>query len=286
MHQGTKATRFCLTGLHLQNGIIIIFHEWLTLAHFSHSSFTMDFKPIISGRSKIQILDKGFRLKLNKGPKGPMNTSYFTCVESGCKAKAATIGELTLEGLSLKFHRVEQHNHHSDVSKNIVADKLHEFRQRAIKNPDKTAKSVYDQLAAEAINSVGTPDKPHLASRLPKFRSVKDQHYRQRKKLRPNLPKTIDEVNISAYDDMTKTDRGHAFYRGKTPSAVELFMSEAQIDIAASSDSLFLDGTFAICPEPFYQVVFLRCKVGENRYTVGTAFLPNKRETTYLLGKI
>ena len=100
-----------------------------------------------------------------------MNTSYFTCVESGCKAKAATIGELTLEGLSLKFHRVEQHNHHSDVSKNIVADKLHEFRQRATKNPDKTAKSVYDQLAAEAINSVGTPDKPHLASQLPKFRS-------------------------------------------------------------------------------------------------------------------
>ena len=58
-------------------------------------------------------------------------------------------------------------------------------------------------------------------------------------------------------------------------------MSAAQIEIAIESDTLFLDGTFSITPHPFYQVFVLRGKVGNNRYTIGTALLPNKREETY-----
>ena len=91
----------------------------------------MEFKPIISGRDSIQILDKGFRLKHNKGPQGPLKTSYFTCVVRGCKARAATLGDLNISDLSLKFHHVEQHTHHADVSKNIVAEKLYQFREKA-----------------------------------------------------------------------------------------------------------------------------------------------------------
>ena len=58
-------------------------------------------------------------------------------------------------------------------------------------------------------------------------------------------------------------------------------MSAAQIDIALESDTLFCDGTFSITPFPFYQVFILRGKVGTNRYTIGTALLPKKREATY-----
>ena len=140
----------------------------------------MEFTPIITGRDAIQILDQGFRLKHNKGPQGPFNTSYFTCVERGCKAKAATTGEYTVDGLTLKYHRIEQHNHRASVEKNIVSEKMHQFRENATANPDKTAKSVYERLAAEAMNSVSTPDKPQLAVQLPKFKSIKDQHYRKR----------------------------------------------------------------------------------------------------------
>ena len=241
----------------------------------------MEFKPIISGRDSIQILDKGFRLKHNKGPQGPLKTSYFTCVVRGCKARAATLGDLNISDLSLKFHHVEQHTHHADVSKNIVAEKLYQFREKAKENPDRTAKSVYDELAAEAMNSVATPDKNKLAVELPKFHTIKDQHYRQRKKIRPKLPHTLEEVDIQSYGDLTTTDRGHPFYRGKTETTcVELFMSDVQRDIAIASDTLLIDGTFYITPEPFYQCVILRCKIGNNTYTVGTALLPNKEQKT------
>ena len=116
---------------------------------------------------------------------------------------------------------------------------------------------------------------------MPKFNAVKDQHYRQRQKQRPKLPHSLEEVDIQSYGGLTTTERGHDFYRGKTPSTcVELFMSPVQIDIAIESTTLFIDGTFAITPEPFYQTFILRGKVGNNRYTIGTAFLPNKREST------
>ena len=240
----------------------------------------MEFKAILSGKDKIQILDKGFRLKCNQLPKGPLKTSYFTCVTPGCKAKAATLGDLNVADLSLKYHRVDQHNHPADVSKNIVAEKLHQFRDNAKNNPDKTAKSVYERLTSEAFNSVASPDKQELAAALPKFHNVKDQHYRQRKKLRPKLPKTLEEVDIASYGDLTLTERGHEFYRGKTDSGVELFISDTQVDILTTAETGFLDGTFITIPEPMFQGVFVRVKVGNNRYTVGAALLPNKQQKT------
>ena len=241
----------------------------------------MDFQVILSGKEKIQILHRGFRLRLQKGPVGPKNSSYYVCVERGCKARAGAVGELTKENLSLTYHHVEQHNHHADESKNVVAEKLYLFRKEAKEKPDKTAKSIYEKLVSEAINAVSTPDKNALAVQLPKFEKVKDQHYRQRKKLRPKLPKTIDEVDIPSYTGLTTTERGHPFYRGKCNSGAEIFFSDAQMEIGCEADTLFIDGTFSICPEPFYQIVFMRAKVGTDRYTIATALLPNKQEKTY-----
>ena len=106
----------------------------------------MEFKAILSGKEKIQILDHGFRLKHNKGPSGPYKTTYFTCVYPGCKARAATTGELALDKLTLKYHHIGQHSHHADASSNLVAEKLYQFRKEAKENPKKTAKSIYKKL--------------------------------------------------------------------------------------------------------------------------------------------
>ena len=241
----------------------------------------MEFTPILSGKEKVQILHRGFRLKHNKGPQGPLKTSYFTCVVSGCKARAATLGDLNITDLSLKYHHVEQHTHHADLSKNIVSEKLYQFRENAKQNPDKTAKAVFEQLAAEAINSVDTPEKTKLAAEMPKFHAVKDQHYRQRKKLRPKLPKTLDEVDIESYGELTTTERGHPFYRGKSDSTcVELWMSDIQMDIAKQATRVFFDCTFLTTPEPLYQTGIFRAKIGDNTYTIATALLPNKEQKT------
>ena len=113
----------------------------------------MDFKLILSGRDKVQILHQGFRLKRNKGPNGPNKTTYWACVQVGCNARAATLGEINMTDLSLKYHYIEQHSHHADKAKNLVSEKLYEFRENAKKNPDKTAKSAYDKIVRDTVIS-------------------------------------------------------------------------------------------------------------------------------------
>jgi hypothetical protein len=89
-------------------------------------------------------------------------------------------------------------------------------------------------------------------------------------------------LTIERYGSLTKTETGKPYYQGKTESSAELFVSRTQMEIASQGTSLFLDGTFSACPFPFYQVVFLRTRVGVNRYTIGSALLPNKMEQTYV----
>ena len=119
----------------------------------------MEFTPIVSRRGHVQILDKGFRLKLNKGPLGPFKTSFFTCVVPGCKARAATLGDLNPTDMKLKYHRIEQHTHgFSFRSKNSISKKLYRFYKNSKDQPDKTAKAVYKKAGQSRFLQKGVCD--------------------------------------------------------------------------------------------------------------------------------
>ena len=140
----------------------------------------MEFQKIKSGKNKVQILHRGFRTQWNRGPQGPMATTYFRCVVTGCNAMLATTGDL--EGdLVLKYHRTEQHTHPPDISANIVSFSLHEFRDTVKSNPDCSGKTTLEEITTGALAGVETPNKLDLARKLPTYRQVKDQAYRQRK---------------------------------------------------------------------------------------------------------
>ena len=129
---------------------------------------TMDFEVILSGKEKVQVLDNGFRLKWNKGPQGPHETSYFTCVTPGCRATAATLGPLEKDRLTLKYHRVEQHIHHADPHTNLSYKVQHQFRENAKSNPDSSAKANYERIQTEIFDSIDSPSKEDLAAKMPK----------------------------------------------------------------------------------------------------------------------
>ena len=130
----------------------------------------MEFEKIISGKNKVQIIDKGFRMQWNNGPKGPLKTTYFSCVEKGCKATLATMGDLDSD-LTLKYHRLEQHNHRSDNATMLVSKTLHHFRDDMKTNPDQPVKQLFENLTTQALDSMdNTPQKLDLAKKLPNFR--------------------------------------------------------------------------------------------------------------------
>ena len=186
----------------------------------------MELQKICSGKDKVQVLHLGYRMIWNKGPGGPDDTTYFKCHRRDCKARLATTGLLSGE-LTLKWHKDTLHIHPPDHSANIVSASLYKFRTQVKQNPEVSAKSVFEQIATDALEYVETPKKLDLATKLPTYRTIKDQGYRQRKIQRPNLPQTINDVDISLYPDLTVTKRGKPFYRGKTKSGGELFMSDA-----------------------------------------------------------
>ena len=134
----------------------------------------MDFQKILSGKNKVQILHQGYRLQWNRGPQGPLDTTYFRCVVPRCNAMLATTGNLEGE-LCFKYHRIEHHTHPPDASANIVSSSLSNFRQTVKKNPDCSAKSVFEEITTNALDSVETPNKLDLARKLPTYRSGKSR---------------------------------------------------------------------------------------------------------------
>jgi hypothetical protein len=110
----------------------------------------MDFKIIKSGKEKPQLIVDGYRLRLNKGPQGPLRSSYFKCVK--CKATAAAQGPLEPGEFVLKFHHKEKH------TCVLVAEKLAEFRAKARECPDKAVKVVFEEIATEVLNDASTVD--------------------------------------------------------------------------------------------------------------------------------
>ena len=98
----------------------------------------MDLQIIRSGKEKPQVLHDGYRMMFNKGPQGPLISTYFICTKrytNDCKATLATVGDLDGRA-TLKYHRVEQHNHPRDVSANIVSSSLYKWRKNVKANLD------------------------------------------------------------------------------------------------------------------------------------------------------
>ena len=162
------------------------------MSSFIHSAFEpyillfnrfagMEFQKIISGKNKTQILHNGFRMQINRGPLGPQNTTYFSCVERQCKATLATLGDLDGE-LTLKYHREDKHTHSPDVSKNIVSASLSEFRGKVKANPDCSAKALFEEITTNVLESVATPNKFDLAQKLPTYRTGKCMHKNEKER--------------------------------------------------------------------------------------------------------
>ena len=210
--------------------------------------------------------------------------SYFICVEKNCKARLATEGDIhgPMENLKLKYHRIENHTHRSDASANIVSETMSTIRQEASKNPDRPAKQLFEEMTTKAMQSVSsTPEKLDLAKKLPTFRNARGQIYLKKREKRPTLPKTVDDVNLDLYPDLTLTEDGKPLHHRKTESGCVVITSDSMIDIMGNARSAGVDATYGTCPEPFYQVFHITATVEENTYLAATALMPNKLETTY-----
>ena len=229
----------------------------------------MAFKIILSGKNSHQLItDDGFRYALNRKPQGPNLTAYYECVVRGCPARAATTGNFD-DNIQLKYHNSpnKPHNHNPDLESNKAQETLSEFRSAAHQNPEHAAKATYEEILSTKGEEGAVPSAEFL-QKLGPFSKHQNMFYRIRKKHRPNLPKTIDEVDIDSFGDLAKCLDGGDFYRCMTSSKSAVFISPQQVIMAGNSTSVFIDATYGICPHPFKQVLVLRGKVEGTVHTL------------------
>ena len=103
----------------------------------------------------------------------------------------------------------------------------------------------------EALQEV-TRSESHeaVAPILPTYGSMKSSLYRKRHERFPPLLQSVEELNFEG--EWSKTHNGD-FMLGSR-DGVFMFSTNANIALIAEVSTLYMDGTFQICPRLFYQV--------------------------------
>ena len=120
------------------------------------------------------------------------------------------------------------------------------MRKRAREEVEAVPAIYIDGLQGVAIDE----DSEAVAAHLPTLSSVKSALYRSRKTKFPPLPQTRQDVNLEG--EWSQTTTGASFLVRHQEDII--FSTESNLRRVACADTLYMDGTFEVCPSIFYQI--------------------------------
>ena len=107
----------------------------------------------------------------------------------------------------------------------------------------------------EALQEVAQCEsRETIAPILPTFRSMKSALYRKRHKRLPLLPQSTKDLDFGG--GWSKNHNGDDFMLGSR-DGVFMFSTNANLALIAEASSLYMDGTFQVCPHLRYHVFML-----------------------------
>ena len=207
-----------------------------------------------------QVLNAGYRYRLNVRRQV---ATHWKCVQTGCKGRCSTIGDY--------IRGVTDHCHPPEAQEELRL--LSRLRNR-VQNEVSPVQQLYE-------DEVGTMD-PVVAAVMPNFHSIKSSLYHHRRKTRPVLPQVRQEVNLEGA--WTTTTDGLAFLcvDDGEEDKILIFATDEMLNIMQEAETLFMDGTFYVCPRLWYQLYSIHCMVDKVMFPVAYALLPNKTRETYV----
>jgi len=108
---------------------------------------------------------------------------------------------------------------------------------------------------------------------LPTFSSLRSSLYRKRHQRLPPLPRSVDDLSFDG--DWSKILNGEDFVLGSR-DGVFLFSTSNNLVILAEASTLYMDGTFQICPRLFYQVFTVHAPKHGQQFPLAYFLLPGK----------
>ena len=182
-----------------------------------------------------------------------------------CPASLKTLNGHVLEGKGNK-----NHSHVGDPILPQVREIQSRMRTHASSSMDTTRTVVANSLLNVPMD---------VLQRMPKRSTLADNVRAKRRAtnpIEPN-PQSHDFELPEKYQGMVLYDSGH-----EDPSRF-LILGEQELLLKLEQANLWLgDGTFSVCPELFYQLYTIHCKIGINYPPCVYILLQDKRQNTYI----
>ena len=219
-------------------------------------------------KSKPVLIENGFDCIEEHTHENKVCWRCTQCNKQKCKARLHTINNTI-------FHRVGDHNHAPNSSISGIRQCRSELRELS-----KTTMATHS-IVATSIATASTA----VLSQLPPINNLKRTVSRQRAanlNFQANL-RSISEIHITDSFALTKKKEQFLQYDSGNQDSDRflIFATNQQLDLLQSCTDVYMDGTFKVVPEHFYQLYSIHGSVQRNSIPLAYILMSRKNEENY-----
>ncbi|XP_070593082.1 uncharacterized protein [Erythrolamprus reginae] len=228
---------------------------------------------IRSKRGREKFASEGYLYVFDKKSVVDSCLTFWRCEQHDrCHARIHT-------RLGKVIKRIHDHSHPASAQRVAVAHLLSGMKQRAEETMEGPSEVIHTCLANVS---------PAVYSAMPGMQALRKTIQRKRNKIKvePADPLSLDNFILSeeykTYSPIPGLQEPFLLGDfGEGPMRILVFGRRTWLNILQSSDTWFVDGTFARAPKLFSQVYVILAKKYEEVHPVLYALLPNKQTATY-----
>lgn len=214
------------------------------------------------------LLLEGYRYQVNREDK-KTGRIYWRCHDRSCPGSVSTQAE--------EVKSRKPHTHAEDRADNIV-EKIKGQLRKEVRENTAPIPELYNNALGQVLLAEEATD---VAATLPTFSSLKSSLYRNRLKNNPPLPKERSNVNLDGEWSQTAAGQRFLLRSDGAGDKILIFATDTMLQRLSTAESLYMDGTFAVCPRLFYQLFTINIIIDEQQFPAVYALLPNKSRETY-----
>lgn len=238
----------------------------------------MDEAKIVQGERGGRILASGgFQYQLHHRKQLEMT---WRCWRRPCHSKLFTnTFDNAAENPDIQIRVREEHNHPPDddvIDRRSFVDRC---RAELDSNPTIPIKRVYESEIANEQRRVarqGGGDRPQV----PQFQSVRSQLHRSRSSMIPEIPDSIDDVDINGQWAETWNNEQFLVHQDND-WGLAIFATEDNLRVLRRCRHFFMDATFRTCPKPYTQVFNIIGIYKGHTLCLATALMTNRTVADY-----
>ncbi|CAF1249125.1 unnamed protein product [Adineta steineri] len=204
-----------------------------------------------------------------------LSSILWRCVKGNCPAS------ISISNNNIVLRKNENHNHLIDSNEIKVLELRHKLKKDA-----QSSSEPIDKIVELGYSNMVTTHKINdSVVKFPTMKTLKNTVSRQRRQIRPPLPKSLDDLPhpLPPLYTITKKKLNFLLYDGILGQKRGLiFASQNDIEYLAYQKFWYGDGTFYTSPSIFYQIYSIHTFDEGLSTPCVFALLPDKFESTYL----